>query len=321
MLNKILLTGGAGLIGKSLASELLKNNYKVSILDLPKQVSRNKKFFKSNPSIRVFRGSITNSKVCVNAAKNIDCIIHLAAMLGVKNTDNNQNGCIKINVEGTENILKASIKNKIKRFIFISSSEVYGEPKKNPIKETDKLYGKSIYAISKLIGEKLVKKYCDKNKKMKFNILRLFNTYGEGQVAQFVIAKFIKDSKKNREIIINGNGNQIRSYAYSNDVAMGIQKLLLSKNTLNKTYNLGNSNEVISLKQLAKKIRYLSKTKIKIKILNNFNNSDRDKTRETYKRHCSTIKAKKDFGYNPKTKLITGLQRMYNQKIIYNFWP
>ena len=53
MLNKILLTGGAGLIGKSLASELLKNNYKVSILDLPKQVSRNKKFFKSNPKVNV----------------------------------------------------------------------------------------------------------------------------------------------------------------------------------------------------------------------------------------------------------------------------
>ena len=90
------------------------------------------------------------------------CVIHLAAMLGVKNTENNPSNCLRINTDATENISKLCRLFKVKRVIYASSSEVYGEPIKNPITENFKLEGKSIYAISKILGEEIIKENCKK---------------------------------------------------------------------------------------------------------------------------------------------------------------
>ena len=126
-------------------------------------------------------------------------------MLGVKNTENNPSNCLRINTDATENISKLCRLFKVKRVIYASSSEVYGEPIKNPITENFKLEGKSIYAISKILGEEIIKENCKKNN---YTIFRFFNTIGETQVAQFVVSKFIKNLKENKNLIINGNGTK-----------------------------------------------------------------------------------------------------------------
>ena len=113
---------------------------------------------------------------------------------------------------------------------------------KKKIIETSPLLGSNVYARSKIESEKLI---IDKlhNKKTKFTILRLFNTYGENQVAQFFIPKLCYCVKYNKKFIINGNGSQVRSYAFCDDIAEGIKCCLLKKSS-NKIYNLGNSKQV-----------------------------------------------------------------------------
>ena len=314
-----MITGGAGLIGTHLA-ELLYRNNNIYILDTSKQINRNINNFKHIKVKKFYKGTIENYNLCQRATSKKDIVIHLAAMLGVKNTENNNYKCFSVNVEGTKNIFNSSIKSKVKRFIFASSSEVYGEPKKNPIKENFPLIGKSIYAISKILGEKIV---MVKQHKIKTTIFRFFNTIGKGQVAQFVVTRFIKAIKENKPVLVNGNGSQVRSYSNAKDIALGISKSLDNKKTFSNIYNLGNSKEPISLKILLKKILLISKKKNYKKIIfkKNFIMSDRKKKREIFRRFCSTKKANTDFNFKLQTKLDVSLLEIINQKKIFSSWP
>ena len=132
MKKKILITGGSGLIGKFLVEKLYKD-YEISVLDFKNQIIRNKKFFEKYKNIKFFYGSVNDLNLCRKSIKGMFCVIHLAAMLGVKNTENNPNNCLRINTDATENISKLCRLFKVKRVIYASSSEVYGEPIKNPI--------------------------------------------------------------------------------------------------------------------------------------------------------------------------------------------
>jgi nucleoside-diphosphate-sugar epimerase len=318
MKKKILITGGSGLIGKFLVEKLYKD-YDISVLDLRNQINRNKKFFKKYKNVKFYFGSINDFNLLKKTIKKKYCVIHLAAMLGVNNTEKNPNECIRINTDATEKISKLCKLFKVKRVIYASSSEVYGEPVKNPINESFKLDGKSIYAISKILGEKMIKENCKKNN---YTIFRFFNTIGETQVAQFVVSKFIKNLKENKDLIINGNGKQVRGYAHAEDIAIGIRNAIGNKKTYNNIYNLGNSNDVCSLKLLAKKIIRLKKnTKSKIKFNKKFILTDRKKDREINYRYCSTKKANKDFNFKCNIGLDISLKRIFNQKKINNFWP
>ena len=319
---KILITGGVGMIGKALI-KTLSNKYNLIVLDTKGQIDRNKKFLKKrrNENFKYFKINILNKKKLNKYFKKVNYVIHLAAMLGVKNTEDNQKKCWKINFEGTRNVLEASLIHKAEKFIFSSSSEVYGEQKsKKKIIETSPLLGSNVYARSKIESEKLI---IDKlhNKKTKFTILRLFNTYGENQVAQFFIPKLCYSVKYNKKFIINGNGSQVRSYAFCDDIAEGIKCCLLKKKSSNKIYNLGNSKQVFSLKKVAQKISKINKKKVNIVFSRNFNKGDRKKEREIYQRVCDIKKIKKELNYDPKINLSDGLTKVLEQKKIYKNWP
>ena len=251
----ILITGGAGFIGSHLASELNKNN-NVYIYDLKKTSSK----------IKFIKGSIMDSKKIRNILikHNIKIIFHFAAVLGVKKTERNPVNVLKINLEGTLSLLKSLKETYVKKIIFSSSSEVYGDGKKRPMSEIDILNPKSIYGHTKIIGEELVKTY-SKLHNIKYNILRFFNICGKGQKNNFVISKFTQLIKYNKDINIYGHGNQIRSFCHVKDAVNGIIKIM-QKGKNNEIYNIGNDNEPITIKKLAKKIIKISKKKIKNKI-------------------------------------------------------
>ncbi len=321
--NKIAITGGLGLIGKELIRIFSKSNFEIIVIDLKGQLKRNKNFINSYKNDKInFVECDVNSKKLIEITKNCKTVIHLAAMLGVENTEKNKNKCWKINALGTKNVLNACKINNINRLIFSSSSEVYGEQIQRRIKESHPLLGKNIYAKSKIFSEKIIKLFKKKNKKFNYCNLRLFNTYGVGQVAKFFISKACYNVKKDKNIIINGDGNQIRGYCYASDTAYYIY--LCYKNfskVKNLSLNVGNSKEVYNLKKIIMIIGKIYKKKIKFRFSREFKNTDRNSSREIYNRICDTKKIVSKLKYKPKIKIKEGISKVIFQNKIFSNWP
>ena len=180
-MKNILITGGSGFLGRNLAKKLKNKN--IFIYDK----------VQPNYKCKFIKGSILNSSKINENLKTykIDTIIHLAASLGVSNTEKKPSEVIDINFLGTLNILKAITNTKVKKFIFASSSEVYGDNKKKMIENLD-LKPKSLYGHTKILGENLVKTYSNLLG-FDYLIFRFFNVCGYGQREDFVISKFFKD--------------------------------------------------------------------------------------------------------------------------------
>ena len=302
-MSKILITGGQGFLGKRTAEILSEMGHEVTCFDI---ALINKTEGKNLPYKKTL-GSILNSLDVDRAMKRCDIVVHFAAMVGVRITEKKSLDCLHINIQGTSNVLDAAVKNKVKKIIFSSSSEVYGEQEKFPIFEDANLTPKSNYGISKIVGEEYVKAY-NKLYGIKFNICRFFNLYGPGQKEDFVIPKFAGHIKKNETIKVYGDGKQIRSYCYIDDAVKGIINIL-EKGKDNTTYNVGNDLEPISVIDLANKMVMVSKKKIKIEKVP-FEQSDRGSNREIYRREPSVEKLRKETGYTPKVKLEAGIKEI-----------
>ena len=322
MKTKILITGGAGCIGFEIAKQLLKKKYEVVVFDLHEQLLNVESELKKYKNCTIYSGTIMDVNALREASRDCYCIIHLAAYLGVNRTETNKLMCLDLNINGTKNLLDVAILNKnIRKFIFASSSEVYGDPITNPITENAITQGKTVYAVSKLAGEELVKAYSSKFPKMKNTILRYFNTYGPNQIAQFVVPKFLSNIQKGKRPIVYGEGNQVRSYCYVEDTASATIKCVENKKSNGKTINIGNSNEPISLKDLSSLcIKLFSKKNMKAKYVKNFKKTDRSKSREIYERYSDTTFAKKILNFKAKIKLADGLKKLNTYGKFKNNW-
>jgi len=251
-MKKIGITGGSGFIGHQVTSLLLKMNYKIKSCDIYEP----KKIFLSNKNYKFKKINLFDKKKLEIFFSDVDCVIHLAASLGVLNTEKNPLECLNVNILGTKAVLDVVRKNKIKKIIFSSSSEVYGDQEKFPIKENYEFKIKSNYALSKITSEFFVKSYAKKFG-FSYNIVRFFNVYGINQKKNFVISKFINQVLKLKDLSVFGNGNQIRSFCNVEDAARGLS-LVLNKGKKNEIYNIGNNGEPITMLNLAKKIKKLS---------------------------------------------------------------
>ena len=259
----ILITGGAGNIGGSLSRDLVKKGHNVIILDnlstghkkkLPSKNFQNWKFIKGDIN------QIDLSKLFKN--KKIDYIFHYAAVVGVHRTLKNPNLVLN-DIKGIENILNFAVKKKTKRIFYASSSEIYGEPVTIPQDEfTTPLNSRLPYAIVKNVGEAYFRSY-KKTYGVDYTIFRFFNTYGPLQSDEFVITKFIDRALKNKNLIINGDGKQTRTFLYIDDNIFLTTSIFFKKKFINDVVNIGNDNE-ITIENLAKKIKKLLNSKSKI---------------------------------------------------------
>ena len=299
-MKKIGITGGSGFIGHQIISLLLEKKYKVKSCDLAKP----KNFLLKNKNFQFKKINLFDEKKLSTFFSDVDCVIHLAAYLGVLNTEKNPLECLDTNILGTKSILNVILKNKIKKFIFSSSSEVYGDQDKFPIKENFEYKIKSIYALSKITSEFYVKSYAKKYN-FNYNSVRFFNVYGSGQKTNFVISKFINQVSNSKNLSVYGDGTQVRAFCNVKDAARGLF-LTLIKGKKNTVYNIGNNDEPISMYNLAKRVKDLSNSDVKI-VKINFDKSDRLKEREIFKRYPDLKKIKKDTGYMPKISLDDGI--------------
>ena len=264
-MRKILVTGGAGNIGGSLARRLVKdqNDYVVvadnlltgDISKLPSNEFPNFKFEKCD--VNDF-----NALSAVMAATSFDYVFHYAAVVGVQRTLDNP--ILVLNdIEGIKHVLQLSKKTGVKRIFYSSSSEVYGEPVEVPQNErTTPLNSRLPYAIVKNLGEAYFRSF-HQEYGLEYTIFRFFNTYGPLQSKDFVISKFIDAAMKDDDITIYGDGSQTRTFCYIEDNLDLTVKALYDGHFINDVVNVGSDDEmtILALAQLVKRV-LKSKSKI-----------------------------------------------------------
>jgi UDP-glucose 4-epimerase len=326
MAKRVMVTGGAGFIGREMTRKLMASGYEVVCFDLAEQFGRYKVLFdelRSRGSLSLAAGSILDRTVLRTAIKGVDVVVHCAAMLGVRKTELNKLGCLEANINGTDNVLNAAVMNDVTKVVFASSSEVYGEPSRNPIREGDETKGKTVYAVSKLAGEELVKGYHQLYPHLNYTIVRFFNTYGEGQVAQFVLTRFVQQVLAGKNPVVYGDGTQVRSYGHVDDITGGVIKCIEKPIANGKVYNLGNSTQVMTLLELAQKvIDVLAPGKgLKADVLGSFEGSDRVPEREIHVRYCDTTLAARELDYQARITIDEGIRRIATAGPIHVDWP
>jgi UDP-N-acetylglucosamine/UDP-N-acetylgalactosamine 4-epimerase len=271
---KILITGVAGFIGSNLLESLLKEGFKVVGIDnfstgsskniddaILKSTKYNKKV-----DFSFIEGDIKNFSDCIKATKKIDVVFHQAALGSVQRSLEKPIEVNEVNVAGTMNMLKASVDSNVKRFIFASSSSVYGDSKILPKTEEMPLNPKSIYAATKMSSEYYVRLFY-KIYGLKTISLRYFNVFGARQnpdsIYSAVIPIFLKNVKLNKKLVVFGNGEQSRDFTYIDNVIYANLLSMISKNNkvYGNFYNVGcgqriSLNEIISFleKKINKKI-------------------------------------------------------------------
>lgn len=271
-MKKILITGGAGNIGSSLANHLALNNYKVYVFDNLITGSVDKLITHNN--IEFIKGDVNIYNEIDSLMKKIrfNYVFHYAALVGVQRTVDNPLLVMK-DIDGIRNILEISKNTKVEKIFYSSSSEVYGEPFEMPQNEhTTPLNARLPYAIVKNLGEAYFKAY-NKEYQLPFSIFRFFNTYGPNQSNDFVISKFIDMALNNVDITIYGDGSQTRTFCYIDD-NLEVTTQIFEKNLLeNEVVNIGCDIE-IKILDLAELIIKLLNSKSKIVYLNSLKEGD-----------------------------------------------
>ena len=262
---KIFVTGGAGFMGSALVNFLLKKGYKVTIFDNFSNSSK-EKVTSLTKEASLIKGDITNYHSLVKALKDFDIVIHLAAQIDVEQSIKKPEFTHKVNVEGTVNLLRACVENKIKNVIAASSAAVYGNPETLPLSESSMTVPLSPYGASKLSMEYYLKAF-SYSYDMNCISLRIFNAYGPYQSNAYagVITKFMNYISKNKSLVIFGDGANTRDFVSINDVIESFHKSIKKiKNKKGNVYNIG-SGKYITIKKLAQLMISLSGKKLKIK--------------------------------------------------------
>lgn len=269
---RILVTGGAGFIGKHLVKFLIEKGHLVTIFDDFSNSEKNSVAFLVNMGAKIIEGDITKFEDIINAVNEYDIVIHLAAKISVEESIKNPSETFHINVDGTRNVLVACEKTHVKKLIVASSAAVYGESLPNVrLTEDSKTNPISPYGESKVMMEHEIRKFIAKHN-INCVILRFFNIYGVGQSPEYagVITKFIKRITENKPLKIFGDGMQTRDFVSIKDVIDSIYDAI--ENGKNGTYNIA-SGKTITIKELAEFMISLSGKDLEI-IYNNAKKGD-----------------------------------------------
>lgn len=263
---KILITGATGFLGYHMCKSLIEKNIKFTAVDIKpmhKSILKNKK-------VTYFKKSIMNNKFLKKIVSNHDIIFHFAGIAEPDRYLSNPLEVININLKPSLEIINhCEDTNKI--LFYTSTSEIYGKNPKIPFKEDDdRLLGSTstsrwCYSTAKSMVEHYLHA-TSMFKKINFVNVRLFNIYGPNLKGR-VVDGFIKRALKNQDIEIYGNGKQTRCFMYVDDCINAFYQILSNKKNYNKTYNIGNDNE-LSINKFAKLVVKISNSKSKIKYRN-----------------------------------------------------
>jgi len=308
----ILITGGAGFIGSNLCEYFLSKNYYVISLD---NFSTGHKYniepFFENNNFKFIEGDIRNIETCIQAVKNVDYVLHQAALGSVPRSINDPITSNEVNVSGFLNMLVASRDEGIKRFVYAASSSTYGDSESLP-KVEDKI-GKPLspYAITKYVNE-LYAEIFSKTYGLETIGLRYFNVFGRRQdpngAYAAVIPKFVMQLMKHESPIINGDGNYSRDFTYIDNVIQMNELAILTQNSnaINTVYNTAYGDRTTLNDMVFYLKNYLAKFDEKIATIEIVHGPNR--VGDIPHSLASIDKAKLLLHYNPKYSFQEGLE-------------
>jgi len=302
---RILITGGAGFVGKHLVKSLIKNNHSVTIFDNYSNSSESS-IQSLLDKINFVKGDITNYEDISSSIKSSDIVIHLASKINVQESFANPNLTKNVNVDGTINLLEACKENKITDIIVASSAAVYGDCKDSKIylSENSNTNPTSPYGESKLEMERNVIDYSEKHG---FNavILRFFNIYGIGQSPEYagVITKFLQKIKENNSLEIYSDGLQTRDFVSIDDLVDSIYDTISKmEGKRGSIYNIA-SGKSISINDLATLMISLSGKNLNVVHYES-------KKGDIIHSQADISLAEKELSYQPKIDLKDGIRNL-----------
>lgn len=312
---RILVTGAAGFIGFHVVKKLLSEKHHVIGIDnfnkyydvkLKKNRYLQLKTLKNN-NLYFFKIDIQNNKKINNLFKKyrFDYVINLAAQAGVRHSISNPNSYLNSNIIGFYNILKYSVKYKVKHLVGASSSSVYGEQLSASKEKNDTDKPLQFYAATKKSNELMAHSYSNIYK-IPITILRFFTVYGPWGRPDMALFKFTKAMMKNEKIYLHNKGHHYRDFTYIDDIVDGVTLALKKIPRIEKkipapfaVFNLGNGKTVY-LKTFLLELEKQLKIKAKIVYL-------KKQKGDVFKTSACIEKAKKELGYNPKTNYKKGI--------------
>lgn len=305
----ILITGGAGFIGSSLADSLLSEGHKITVIDnfndyyayeiKEKNISHNL----NNPQYTLYKADLADKPALqkVFAENQFDAVVHLAGRAGVRPSIDRPEDYIESNILGTIHLLELMKDHAVKKLVFASSSSVYGNCKEQIFSENLKVTEPiSQYAATKSAGEQFCYTY-HKLYGISIVCLRFFTVYGPRQRPDLAIHKFTNLISENKPIPVFGDGTTKRDYTFIDDIISGIKAAIAYNSTPYEIINLGGGEPV----SLSRMIEVIEKTLGKKAIIDRkpMQKGDVDKT------VADISKAQRLLGYNPQTRFVDGIAK------------
>jgi dTDP-glucose 4,6-dehydratase len=299
---KILVTGGAGFIGSAFVRLAVKKGFLPIIVDKLTYAGDLARLKKASGKFKFYKIDICDKSrlETLFTREKPDAIIHFAAESHVDRSIKDAAPFIEANIRGTQVLLDIALKHKIKRFVHISTDEVYGDIEKGKFSEESPLKPNSPYAASKAAGDLLVKAYV-----RTFNfpalIVRASNNYGPWQYPEKFIPRAILTVLKNKKIPVYGKGLNVREWLYVEDCALGIWRIL-ERGKIGEVYNLGSGYEEKNIKIAKKILGVMGKRSEGIEFV-------KDRPGHDIRYSLSVEKILKQTGWRAQTSLDAGLSK------------
>ena len=255
---RIFITGGAGFIASMLISRLAEYN-EIVVFDNYTRNTLKDSPYAAHPNVRQIQGDVLDYPALKAAMQGSDLVVHAAAIAGIESTARNPVTTMRVNMIGAANALQAAHEvGGIERFVDFSTSEVFGSLAFKVDEGQQTVTGavgeaRWTYAVSKLAGEHLAHAYF-KQYGLPTVTVRPFNVYGPGQTGEGALSIFVRKALKNEDLLIFGDGSQIRAWCYVDDMVEGVLAALEHPNAVGESFNIGNARAVTTIYGLAQAV-------------------------------------------------------------------
>lgn len=260
---RIVITGGAGFIGTTLARRLVDENQVVALDNLHRDALSGTEL-SEHPNFSFHEADVLDAETLAGLTHGATHIVHAAAIAGVDTVLEMPVRTMRVNLIGTYNALEAAVAtlDTLERFVDFSTSEVFGTQAIN-VQEGHVTTTGSVgearwtYAVSKLAGEHMAHAYHDELG-LPTATVRPFNVYGPGQIGGGAIRAFIEAALAERDLTIHGDGSQIRAWCYVDDMVEALLLALERQEAVGQTFNVGNPRSTVTILDLAQRVKRLS---------------------------------------------------------------